>query len=385
MVWTLVELIKPIPFGGDFRPYFTIQDADFKRLTNRTMPPPQGTVLGVTNRMFQNALEFWPHTIRVARPQPVTPIKPFGGASLSNMNNRGTGSTNKRRLDASIESMTVKHRPFLSKDKRLLKELIDATSNGQSTEALDNIILPILPVTAKRPIPELYRQFLKSPNFATWLQHRTAEVGREWQHQYFNVLCFSDIASWAKERLNAHADVECIDLLLRLRNEVKKYAPFFVVEDDRVNYAHLARASSNSVASAAVALSAPMPSDNKDTRRPNSTGVVLSHAASSGPLLNRPEQHERPVKNYDPNFGIDITSLHVSASASSYHTDRRGMRAGATAGKSASDISRPRTPPPHQTYGHGPLSNSQTTVKTSGVPAHSSPERSDTFKWPSRY
>ncbi|KAH6560647.1 hypothetical protein BASA62_010328 [Batrachochytrium salamandrivorans] len=111
-----------------------------------------------------------------------------------------------------------------------------------------------------------------------------------------------------------------------------------------------------------------MPSDNKDTRRPNSTGVVLSHAASSGPLLNRPEQHERPVKNYDPNFGIDITSLHVSASASSYHTDRRGMRAGATAGKSASDISRPRTPPPHQTYGHGPLSNSQTTVKTSGVP-----------------
>ncbi|KAH9248473.1 hypothetical protein BASA81_013872 [Batrachochytrium salamandrivorans] len=155
---------------------------------------------------------------------------------------------------------------------------------------------------------------------------------------------------------------------LRLRNEVKKYAPFFVVEDDRVNYAHLARASSNSVASAAVALSAPMPSDNKDTRRPNSTGVVLSHAASSGPLLNRPEQHERPVKNYDPNFGIDITSLHVSASASSYHTDRRGMRAGATAGKSASDISRPRTPPPHQTYGHGPLSNSQTTVKTSGVP-----------------
>ncbi|KAH6574559.1 hypothetical protein BASA61_006936 [Batrachochytrium salamandrivorans] len=424
MVWTLVELIKPIPFGGDFRPYFTIQDADFKRLTNRTMPPPQGTVLGVTNRMFQNALEFWPHTIRVARPQPVTPIKPFGGASLSNMNNRGTGSTNKRRLDASIESMTVKHRPFLSKDKRLLKELIDATSNGQSTEALDNIIrrhfmeltdrflqplsryfesmivgnpshmslsclrsrpdikpfqqdtflrqieqsIPILPVTAKRPIPELYRQFLKSPNFATWLQHRTAEVGREWQHQYFNVLCFSDVASWAKGRLNAHADVECIDLLLRLRNEVKKYAPFFVVEDDRVNYAHLARASSNSVASAAVALSAPMPSDNKDTRRPNSTGVVLSHAASSGPLLNRPEQHERPVKNYDPNFGIDITSLHVSASASSYHTDRRGMRAGATAGKSASDISRPRTPPPHQTYGHGPLSNSQTTVKTSGVP-----------------
>eukprot|EP00842_Homolaphlyctis_polyrhiza_P006447 jgi/Hompol1/6803/HPOL_001207-RA len=36
VVWALIELIKPIPFGGDFRPYFTIQDADFKRLTARS-------------------------------------------------------------------------------------------------------------------------------------------------------------------------------------------------------------------------------------------------------------------------------------------------------------------------------------------------------------
>ena len=34
-VWALVELIKPIPFGGDFRPYFTIQDADFNGLSCR--------------------------------------------------------------------------------------------------------------------------------------------------------------------------------------------------------------------------------------------------------------------------------------------------------------------------------------------------------------
>ncbi|KAH9248472.1 hypothetical protein BASA81_013871 [Batrachochytrium salamandrivorans] len=193
MVWTLVELIKPIPFGGDFRPYFTIQDADFKRLTNRTMPPPQGTVLGVTNRMFQNALEFWPHTIRVARPQPVTPIKPFGGASLSNMNNRGTGSTNKRRLDASIESMTPLSRYFESMivgnpshmSLSCLRSRPDIKPFQQDTflRQIEQSI-PILPVTAKRPIPELYRQFLKSPNFATWLQHRTAEVGREWQHQF---------------------------------------------------------------------------------------------------------------------------------------------------------------------------------------------------------
>lgn len=31
-VFTLLELIKPVPFGGDFRPYFTIQDSDFKNI-----------------------------------------------------------------------------------------------------------------------------------------------------------------------------------------------------------------------------------------------------------------------------------------------------------------------------------------------------------------
>jgi hypothetical protein len=35
-VWALVELIKPAPFGGDFRPYFTIQDSDFKHVASRT-------------------------------------------------------------------------------------------------------------------------------------------------------------------------------------------------------------------------------------------------------------------------------------------------------------------------------------------------------------
>lgn len=33
-VWSLVEIIKPIPFGGDFRPYFTIQDGDLKGLAS---------------------------------------------------------------------------------------------------------------------------------------------------------------------------------------------------------------------------------------------------------------------------------------------------------------------------------------------------------------
>lgn len=76
-----------IPFGGDFRPYFTIQDSDFKSISNRNRVKvclaifhkvwntktfckkaiPTGLVLGVTNPVFSKALENWPHLIKVAK------------------------------------------------------------------------------------------------------------------------------------------------------------------------------------------------------------------------------------------------------------------------------------------------------------------------------
>jgi len=35
-VLSLVSLISPIPYGGDYRPYFTIHDNDFKDFTTKT-------------------------------------------------------------------------------------------------------------------------------------------------------------------------------------------------------------------------------------------------------------------------------------------------------------------------------------------------------------
>jgi hypothetical protein len=59
----LVELIKPIPFGGDFRPYFTIQDPDCSSITSKNRSPPPAVVLGITNRVFSQVLEKWPNVI----------------------------------------------------------------------------------------------------------------------------------------------------------------------------------------------------------------------------------------------------------------------------------------------------------------------------------
>jgi hypothetical protein len=48
--------------------------------------------------------------------------------------------------------------------------------------------VPILPLKPKKPIVGLYIAFLKSPNFASWLAQRTADVHKQWQNQYIHTL-----------------------------------------------------------------------------------------------------------------------------------------------------------------------------------------------------
>lgn len=67
-VVSLVDIINPIPYCGDYRPYFTIQDSDFKSFVTKNKPL-SSLVLGVTNPFFNTAVEHWPNIVRVGRQQ----------------------------------------------------------------------------------------------------------------------------------------------------------------------------------------------------------------------------------------------------------------------------------------------------------------------------
>ncbi|KAJ3126014.1 Protein dennd6b [Nowakowskiella sp. JEL0407] len=373
IVLSLVELIKPIPFGGDYRPYFTIQDTDFKTIATRNRPPSSATILGVTNPVFSTLLDSWPNVIRVARhnvseastglglkdtslnftkstkkfqnitgnvqknspfqslkatlsptsnstsPNASPPVKSStymtsmtselistlkntnSTASLNNVNiekNQRISFESDDGIDISIainmkgvgllipdsyvESLSTKHKSFLTKDKKLIKSIIECgIVRGYPSQVLDNLIrrhfmeltdrflqplnryfetlivgnpkdikpeikpfqqetflkmvesnVPTLPVSNRRPIPELYRNFLKSPNFASWLQHRTTNFYRDWRRRYLSVLSDSDISQWMANR-DDDGDVECVDLLMRLKDELTRYQSFFDVEDEK--------------------------------------------------------------------------------------------------------------------------------------------------------
>jgi len=56
-------MIAPLRYCGDYRPYFTIHDAEFKEYTNKAQAPPS-VILGVTNPFFAKTLQHWPHIIK---------------------------------------------------------------------------------------------------------------------------------------------------------------------------------------------------------------------------------------------------------------------------------------------------------------------------------
>ncbi|KAG0364901.1 Protein dennd6a [Gamsiella multidivaricata] len=257
-VASLVDLINPIPYCGDYRPYFTIQDTDFKSFCNKSSPP-SSIVLGVTNPFFAKTLEHWPHIIKIGKP----------------MNRR---PNNRLMNDGSVGKAGVvsKRKGAIAKDTNLLCMLAEATANRSSPDyLLDNILrkhfatltekflVPLnryfatlvpndisLSSTSQYPYIEpfkqqtflkflsknppaitfktstfksnseacqsFYKDFLKCGNFATWLRLRTIAAQNELRKRYLEILSLGDVVGWVKGR----NEVELVDLLVRMREEL---------------------------------------------------------------------------------------------------------------------------------------------------------------------
>ncbi|PSR72943.1 hypothetical protein PHLCEN_2v11180 [Hermanssonia centrifuga] len=68
IIWWLRDLLRPIPLAGDFRPFFTIHDAEHAALVN-SRAPQAGLLLGVTNPFFERACKHWPHVLSLGSPR----------------------------------------------------------------------------------------------------------------------------------------------------------------------------------------------------------------------------------------------------------------------------------------------------------------------------
>ncbi|KAH7341891.1 hypothetical protein B0J17DRAFT_648460 [Rhizoctonia solani] len=124
VVWWLRDLIRPVPFAGDIRPYFHIHDRDFPVLVTKNAPRP-GLIIGVTNPYFENVCKHWPHTLSIGQAE------------------KAPRPSNASKHSAALATQTLgpapgyhtKHNRYISKDRVLLKRLEASIREGHTTQS----------------------------------------------------------------------------------------------------------------------------------------------------------------------------------------------------------------------------------------------------------
>ncbi|XP_059167731.1 protein DENND6A-like isoform X2 [Physella acuta] len=258
-VQALVNMIAPLKFCSDFRPYFTIHDSEFKEYTTRTQAPPP-VILGVTNPFFAKTLQHWPHIIRIGE---------MGSAGSSpKLANKVKKATALKTLDSN-PGVYTRFKAFLTKDKMILKRLMKGAQLKRPVEAqnailrrhlleltqsfmipLERYMASLMPLqrnisphkgsprlgpfdsdkfleTVEHSGPQLtsgikgdweslYRRFFRSPNFEGWYYQRQKEMNQKLQLLHLEALSNANLSEWIVDK----EEVEIVDLILKIKEKL---------------------------------------------------------------------------------------------------------------------------------------------------------------------
>ncbi|EJW80237.1 hypothetical protein WUBG_08854 [Wuchereria bancrofti] len=255
-VQSLISLIWPLRYSSDYRPFFTIHDAEFREYSSRTNPWPN-VILGVTNPFFTKVFQNWPHIIRLV-PSQEQQI-PVGGKRKK--------IWNKRALETKY-GLFSQYKMFLQKDKTLFKDVLKI-SNSDCTDGtelqrrildltqnflmpLENYVSSLMPLKKHlspfKNVPQiypfvvenffsaldetriiqtsgirgdwrgLYQKFTTSLNFQDWLFRKKADLERQLRLLHLEMLCSAD---FNKETLRKRPQVEVVDLILKLNDRIQ--------------------------------------------------------------------------------------------------------------------------------------------------------------------
>jgi len=276
MVLALTGLTAPLPYRGDFRPYFTVQDTDCKTYVKQAGRFPCA-ILGVTNPYFETALEKWPTKLWLApetkgsqrnsgRPRMPDSASLRAVHNISPVRARSNGAllnTGRWVLRSACKQVLEHDRVFMKKllstgrpaeASRLIRLhfwgltqqfLIPLESFAARLMPLKKAINPFTKVPNLGPFkPEdfiewmrkdmppslasrkgnwlrLYSRFLNSPNFRGWLADKQAAANAELVRQYLSRVVESDLMKWASKR----SEIEVLDLYLQITDVLVSRTP----------------------------------------------------------------------------------------------------------------------------------------------------------------
>ncbi|XP_023322220.1 protein DENND6A [Eurytemora carolleeae] len=259
-VQALTTIIQPLRYVADYRPFYTIHDADLKEMTTSNSSALPSILLGVTNPFFNKALEHWPNLVRLAEPSSLSALK--------------SPSKTKRSSSTKFKSETkpgvfTQSKPHLEKDREIVKRILKGVQLRRPAEVqtallrryfleltqtflipLERYLAGLMPlarsISPYRAPPKvkpfnadefirsleqsgpqltsrtkgdwaaLYRRFLKSPNFVGWFNARHAEVSSKLSLLHLECLSEAKIEIW----MEGKAEVELVDMVLRIRGKL---------------------------------------------------------------------------------------------------------------------------------------------------------------------
>ena len=98
-VWWLSQIIRPIPYSGDFRPYFTIQDADFHKFINMNKKLPEAEMIRASASFYKlgvnissSAVSATPNRSFSSLPKSIS-IQPSPSSTTTNLHRIAAGSS----------------------------------------------------------------------------------------------------------------------------------------------------------------------------------------------------------------------------------------------------------------------------------------------------
>lgn len=242
----LRNLIRPIPFQGDWRPYITIHDPDFPNLFNKSKART-GALIGATNPIILSNTQYWPHVLCLSSKQ--------GTFGLTTERKRHIHKDKSfvKQLDACIERKDYHQADvLLSRHFALLTEqflqplqryfttlLPQDTSLSQPRRPSSfnqDVFLKSLKAHAtllefrfkistglSNSVAGFYTKFLRSPNFASWLHSQIDAAAAAVRARYLDRLQSPiELDSWAqgKTQEQIHELLERIESEMVLSNEI---------------------------------------------------------------------------------------------------------------------------------------------------------------------
>ncbi|KAJ2120230.1 hypothetical protein IW147_005249 [Coemansia sp. RSA 720] len=139
----LVDIIFPIAYCGDWRPYFTIQDPDLRAIVSKTHVPPN-TVVGVSNPFFSEALGHWPHKLYLGTSERMSQMLGVTArrAGTAGSEGSGSGSTAAGPTGRGIrQGLQSRRRCAVSRDRPFAEQLLCALRTGQQPPWMVNNML----------------------------------------------------------------------------------------------------------------------------------------------------------------------------------------------------------------------------------------------------